>query len=278
MRIFKRSTAVLLILAAILFLLFSVLGSHEVPVLMYHFIGSRAEAIDHGLLVSNDTFKQQLEWLKRWGYHVYSLDELYDIKTERNRHYQKGVVLTFDDGSKSFLKEVVPLLNSEQIPAASFLIWNNVLKEEKGSMSLAEIKSLMQNPWVTFGVHTVHHKVLVNLSDEELEEEIVQSKRNFESVFQMPMLYFAYPGGYFDDLSLTKVREAGYHLAFTTARRRLEGQPETLHSLVRVKITEKDANEFLFWLKASGTYTLLKKWKWQVINHVPPTDYTTPLD
>ncbi len=260
-------------------LLFSLLlyfGSKQVPVLMYHFIGTGAQANFNQLVVTRETFEKQINDLKKWGYRVYSLGEYYEIKSGRKKLPQKGVVITFDDGNRSFYEDVFPVLQRENIPVANFLIWDNVSIPKNGSMTLQEIKELLKNPLITFAAHTASHPILIGMDDARLEREVVQSKKQLEAALGVPMPYFSYPGGYFDDRAFQKVKEAGYLLAFTTARRRLEGRPETLHSLVRLKMTEKDANPLLFWFKVSGVYTVLKKVKSTAFYHFPPTDAISP--
>lgn len=253
---------VLPVIFIVFFLIFAWLGTKDgVPILMYHFIGTKAEAKEDSLVVSKETFEKQIDLLKKWGYRIYSLDEFYEFRTQNKKPPQKGVVLTFDDGNRSFNTHVASLAVREEIPVANFLILDNLTKAEKGSMSIKEARMLSKNPWVTLGAHTDTHPALVGLSDEILEKEIVASKKKLEHLLDQPMNYFAYPGGVFDDAALRKVTAAGYKLGFTTSRRRLEHRSETDHSLVRVKITEKDSNFFRFWAKVSGFYDWLKALK-----------------
>src|SRR5439155_12364453 len=76
-------------------------GYQLVPVLVYHNIGPQAKG---RLVMAARTFKQQMRYLKAHGYRVISLDDLVDY-TELNRQLpRRSVVLTFDDGYKSFLQ------------------------------------------------------------------------------------------------------------------------------------------------------------------------------
>lgn len=270
LRHFAKVLLPLLLAATFIFYWFSL---KEVPVLMYHFVGTKTEAADHPLMISIDTFKSQIQLLKKWGYRVYSLAEFYEIKTGKKELRQKGVVITFDDGNRDFVEDIFPIIEKENVPVANFLIWDNLSKGTMGSMSMAEAKNLLKSPLITFGAHTIHHKVLVNLSDQELEEEIAGSKRYLEEALGIPILYFAYPGGYFDDRSIAKVEKSGYRLAFTTSRRRLGEESETRYSRVRTKVKELDANPVSFWVKASGVYTLFKKLRWKILSYFEKLDY-----
>ncbi len=247
-------------------------------ILMYHFMRLKSETETNQLAITSETFRKQIHWLKAWHYKIYSLDELYQIKIGKKKA-QNGVVLTFDDGNRDFYTTVFPIIKNEKVPVASFLICDNLFHQTTGSMSVDEVKSLMRlSSLITFGVHTTHHKALIGMGAEELHAEVTACKEALEQALSIPMYYFAYPGGYLDDESIHEVKKAGFRLAFTTARRRLEGKKEGLDKLVRIKITEKDLNPLRFWIKVSGLWTALKHIKWTIVYHVPPKEDLAKLD
>jgi len=248
----------LLWLAALLVALY-LFTFREIPVLMYHFVGTETDARENSLVVSTKTFDRQLLWLQKWGYQVYSLDEFYALKTGKRSFFKKGVVLTFDDGNIGFLTNALPILEKYRMPAANFMVTDSMRKEENGSMSVENAQKLSENPLITLGAHTAHHFVLVNEPESIMREEIAGSRRDLEAMLGKEVRYFAYPGGYFDGQALQIVKETGYRMAFTTSWKRLSGLNETLHTMTRVKITEKDSNPALFWYKISGFYSLFKR-------------------
>lgn len=231
----------------------------EIPVLMYHFIGTESQAQEDSLVVSAKTFDQQLSWLQKWGYQVYSLDEFYNLKTSGRFSFRKGVVITFDDGNIGFLTNALPILERYGMPAANFMVTDSMRQKTNGSMSIESARKLAENPLITLGAHTAHHLVLIDQPDSVMREEIVDSRRDLEKMIGREVWYFAYPGGFFDSQALQMVKAAGYRFAFTTSWKRLGGQNETLFTLTRVKITERDSNPALFWYKVSGLYPLFKR-------------------
>ena len=254
-----KHIAVLAAAFAALFFLFSIFG--EIPVLMYHFVDSPEAAKDNSLIISTETFQKQLRWLKAWGFRVYTLDELYAMKAAREQLHPKGVVITFDDGNQDFYHRVLPVLEKENVPAANFLISGHLKNREQGSMSAEEVRLAAYSPWVTFGAHTVSHPELENLPPARLESEIIGSKRELERILGKPVHYFAYPSGVYDAAAFQVVERAGFRLAFTTSWKHLITRKETLLALTRVKITERDSNPAIFWLKVSGVYSWLNQWK-----------------
>jgi len=231
----------------------------EIPVLMYHFVSPVGQLKDNQLVISDETLDRQLRWLKKWGYRVYSLDEYADWRLKGMPSHEKGVVLTFDDGNQDFYDTIFPILQVHQVPAASFLVWDNLANGKMGSMSINQARELLTSSLVTLGVHTIHHKNMVRLSQSELEEETTEAKRLLENALPVTMKYFCYPSGYFDADALAQVKKAGFTLAFTTTFRQLGTRPETSYSIARIKIAEKDSQPISFWYKVSGYYSVFEK-------------------
>ncbi len=258
MKFFKRLFVVFLVFVCVIYFL----SLREIPVLMYHFVGTPDQARENSLIVSQATFERHVAELKSWGYQALSLDEFYAVKTSGGSVPPgRRVVITFDDGNRDFYERVIPILERERISAANFLVWNNVKEKLQGSMSRKQIRELAPSPWATFGAHTIHHVELVDLEDEVMFEEISGAKKHLEKELGRPVYYFSYPSGFFSDPALEIVKKAGYRLAFTTSWKRLQGRSETLHSLTRIKITEKDRSAIRFWFKISGAHSILNRWR-----------------
>ena len=67
-----------------------------------------------------DEFKQKIIALRRQGYQFISLTDAYEYLKKDWFRRKKYAVLTFDDGYKS-LKEVLPWLEKQKIPATLFI-------------------------------------------------------------------------------------------------------------------------------------------------------------
>jgi peptidoglycan/xylan/chitin deacetylase (PgdA/CDA1 family) len=73
----------------------------------------------------------------------------------------------------------------------------------------------MSNAGIEFGSHTVTHPILANLTDEELEFELVESRRAIELQTGKPVTTISYPVGgrnAFNDRVRQAVQRAGYRL------------------------------------------------------------------
>ena len=60
-KLLKRGLLILMLIL-ILFASLVRIGSGEIPVLMYHFVGTKIEAVNHPLMVSVETFRNHLAW------------------------------------------------------------------------------------------------------------------------------------------------------------------------------------------------------------------------
>lgn len=73
---------------------------------------------------------------------------------------------------------------------------------------------------MTIGAHTVSHPILTRLDDAAARRELLDSKRELESLLDRPVDLFAYPNGKYrqdwDERHATMAREAGFRAAFTT--------------------------------------------------------------
>jgi peptidoglycan/xylan/chitin deacetylase (PgdA/CDA1 family) len=72
--------------------------------------------------VTTRTLVQFFDWLKGTGWTAISLDDVSDAARGRRRLPDKAILLTFDDGYKSFYSRVYPLLKAYRYPAVLSLV------------------------------------------------------------------------------------------------------------------------------------------------------------
>jgi peptidoglycan/xylan/chitin deacetylase (PgdA/CDA1 family) len=80
-----------------------------------------------------------------------------------------------------------------------------------------EIKE-MNGDIISFASHTKTHRNLCLLEDDEVREELVESKREIERHLGTEVIEFSYPFGIFDERIKGLVREAGFKYARATLR------------------------------------------------------------
>lgn len=90
----------------------------KIPVLMYHRLCDGQDPYFPG--VTPDTFRRQMYYLKE-HYHLITMDDLTVLWAERGVLPQKSVVVTFDDGHKSFREMAYPILTELKVPAIVYI-------------------------------------------------------------------------------------------------------------------------------------------------------------
>jgi biofilm PGA synthesis lipoprotein PgaB len=85
--------------------------------LCYHEVRDDLLAEPDPYAVSTRQLAQQFEWLRENGYHVIAVDDILAARTGQRPLPPKAVLLTFDDGYKSFYTRVFPLLKTFHYPA-----------------------------------------------------------------------------------------------------------------------------------------------------------------
>jgi peptidoglycan/xylan/chitin deacetylase (PgdA/CDA1 family) len=72
---------------------------------------------------------------------------------------------------------------------------------------------------MTIGAHTKSHPKLTKItSKEKVQDEILGSKKVLEAKLSIPVSYFAYPYGLYDDSIIDVVKESGFSVALTVKR------------------------------------------------------------
>jgi peptidoglycan/xylan/chitin deacetylase (PgdA/CDA1 family) len=233
---------------------------YTVPILMYHSVDNQKGTF----FVSPENFAKQMEYIKKNGYEVITLDELAKSIKDKRMLKKNKVVITFDDGYKDNFQYAYPVLKKLGFPATVFLISDFVgkyLSNKKELLNWDEI-ALMSKNKISFGGHTKRHFYLGSVKDERTAlEEIVGSKKTIEQKIGMPVDYFCYPTGGFNERVKEMVKEAGYKGACTTNRGFVDFNRDA-YELKRVKVTNSDMTKpFNFWIKLSGYYNIFRKEK-----------------
>jgi len=208
-------------------------STETAPILMYHHIRippKKTNKIESGLDVSPLNFEEQMAYLYAKGYKTISLDKLFEKSEE------KKFIITFDDGYKDVIENAYPLLKRLDYKSTIFLIVNDIGKE--GYLNWEDIKILEKAGW-SFGSHTLSHRNLLSLKQDEAEKEIVLSKEKLEGKLENPVDFFCYPAGKFNQDIIKLVKEAGYKGAVTTLFGK-DNKKEDIYQLKRIRVSGSD--------------------------------------
>ena len=106
---------------------------------------------------------------------------------------QKKILLTIDDGFKSFYKEAWPLLKEKKIPFILFVSTESVGKN--GYMSWDEIKEIDKFDFTMIGHHSHTHEYLIEMTNKNFIDDIEKANKIFLNKIGYIPTIFSYPFG-----------------------------------------------------------------------------------
>lgn len=133
-----------------------------------------------------------------------------------------GLIITFDDGEENLYYSVLPIVRKYRFPALVFLIVDYIGKEKLWDISLINKRSRhlnwqqileMKEAGVTFGSHTMTHRNLTRLNQQDLVYEIFESKRILEK-YLGTIDAISYPFNRINKTVVQVVKKAGYKYGF----------------------------------------------------------------
>ena len=213
----------------------------KVLVLNYH-------KIDHtfiSLSVRPEDFDAQMKYLRDNGYHTITPDELYESLAGNGELPENPVLITFDDGYEDNYTNAYPILKKYGFKATIFVVTGFLDKHKKGYLSWDEAREMNKNG-INIESHTVNHRSMTDLSDDELRMELVESKKKAEAELGHEVGYIAYPTGTYNLHIAQMVKEAGYKAAFTIKYGNVD-KASNIYALERVPIfhTEETNKDFV---------------------------------
>lgn len=185
----------------------------QITILMYHRVN---DFVEKEIAVTKRNFRWQMEYLRKKGYQVISLDQAIELAqhqpggcTMPSTTCQKYVVLTFDDGYQDFYTTATPILTIYGYPSIVYLVpgymdtdkvfwWDRDLGESS-LMGWEDVNELKSNPLVGFGSHSLNHPDFDQLNREQIEEELRSAKGILEERLSRKVRHFAYPRGIVTD-------------------------------------------------------------------------------
>ncbi|HMB34416.1 MAG TPA: polysaccharide deacetylase family protein [Methylomirabilota bacterium] len=199
-------------------------GYRLVPILVYHNLDAQPKG---KLVQSAASFDAQMRYLKTEGYHTLTLAEFLDFTRLNRQLPRKSVVLTFDDGYKSFKQYAYPVLKELGFTATLF-VYTDYVGAGRNALSWADIKAL-QAEGFDIQAHSKTHGDLRRAPgestaqfDQRMHAELAQPRELFKRQLGQAPDTIAYPYGRWDNDVLRQVKATGYVAAFTVRR---QGNP-----------------------------------------------------
>ncbi len=207
----------------------------RLPVIMYHHICNR-ESSWGDYVIPAYLLEEDFKYFKENNITPVSFKMIKAFIENGVELPEKPVILTFDDGQKSFLTKAVPLLEKYGFYANINIVGSLVeLYTQNGDtndsyayLNKADIKLLSENDLIEIGCHTYNFHSLTGRkgirrlpteSEEQYKEIIEADLKNFNellfSITGKSTEIYAYPYGIRSDTALNIIKSRGYNVTLT---------------------------------------------------------------
>lgn len=209
------------------------------PVLMYHFFYDKttgASAKDGNYMEIHD-FEDQLKYLTENNYYFPTWDEVKKYVDGTSCLPEHSVVITVDDGDKTFFDLAVPIIEKYDVKVTSFVVtsWlenSNYLNKFDRNKILFESHSNDMHEAGSDGKGK-----FLTLSEEDALNDVKTSQS-----FIGNANIFCYPFGHYNDKCIEILKKANFSLAFTTEYSRVR-PGDNSYKLSRIRMSDGDKLE-----------------------------------
>ena len=141
--------------------------------------------------IQMEIFKEHIELIKRSDFDFYHPEKF--IKEFDKPKKQKKILLTIDDGFKSFYTQAWPFLKENKIPFILFVSTEPVGKN--GYMNWTQIKEIEKTDFAMIGHHSHTHDYLIDETNDQFVSDIETANKIFlDNIGYIPTI-FSYPFG-----------------------------------------------------------------------------------
>lgn len=99
------------------------------------------------------------------------------------------------------------------------------IQEKYAGLRSGQLAEIGASPLFSLGGHTHSHPYLDQLTQAEQLEEMILNKKILEQLSGKMVPYFAYPGGVYNQASISAARQAGFLAAFAVSPQSLSSDP-----------------------------------------------------
>ena len=186
-----------------------IVAGPKVLVLNYHQVLNNFTSLS----IPVNQFDAQMDYLVESGYTSISPEELYKALNGEISLPEKSVLITFDDGYVDNYTNAFPILKYYGLKATIFVI--PALVDKDARYLTWEQLLEMEQSGVTAQSHTLNHRKLEELPDDEIRAELLNSKLLLEEKLGHAVEFLAYPTGTYNLHIAGIAKDCGYKGAFT---------------------------------------------------------------
>ncbi|MGD9678471.1 MAG: polysaccharide deacetylase family protein [Vulcanibacillus sp.] len=249
----------------------------KVAVLMYHHIDPTFKS---SATIPPELFEEQINYLVSKGYNFISMSQFEDYLYKNAEIPKNSVLITFDDGYRSYFEYAYPVLKEYNISSTNFVIGEWIDKESGLSrLTSSDMIELANDSIVDLQSHSylLHKKtaelkpyLTTNISIggvyetqveyyNRIKSDLEKNKNDIEAVTTDKVYSFAYPYGAYNISSINALKETGHTLAFTI-NKGIINRKSNPYLLNRINagnpdITPQDLHETILSLNSEFVFT-----------------------
>ena len=205
----------------------------KILVLNYHQVGNNFTP----LCIPTSQFDEQMAYLKDNGYITITPEELYEGTQGDLILPERPVLITFDDGYVDNYNNALPILKKYGMRATIFIVpgFTNV---NANYLTWDQLKDMEKNG-ITIQSHTLNHRALEELPDDEIRAELLNSKVMLEQNLGHPVEFLAYPTGTYNLHIAGIAKDVGYKASFTIKYGNVD-KGSNIYALERIPIFQTE--------------------------------------
>lgn len=231
----------------------SALGKKN-PVTIFAYHGISSDGWRFNTKISD--FEKHIELLKK-EYKFIALTDV-EMYIQRKKIFGKPVVaFTFDDGYENILS-IRSLIKKNKIKPTVFVIAKpeNADRKEMGTtqalLNASQITQLKKDGW-SIGCHSMTHMDFANLSQKNINREIIQAKNILEKTLRTKIVQFAFPKGKYVQEAITVLENT----KFTSAYSMDDGKITNNTHMFKIPRVGVDASHSLIEFKYSNSPSVI---------------------
>jgi len=200
----------------------------HIPVLMYHRIPESPSSSPNRIFVTKDNFEKHLIFLKENNFTTLTFLDYQDFAQGRRsvaEFPKRPIILTFDDGYADNYTNALPLMQKYGFKGVLYLLgsttpdhnaWDVAQGDELFPLLTQAQRQVFVKAGWEIGAHTLTHRKLTILWQEDAFREISQSKKLLEDSLSTRVISFAYPYGDYNYDIKKLVQDCGFTFAVAT--------------------------------------------------------------
>ena len=205
----------------------------KILVLNYHQIGNNFTP----LCVPTHLFDEQMAYLKDNSYITITPEELYEGIEGTMVLPDRPVLITFDDGYVDNYTNALPILKKYGMRATVFVV-PGFTSVQANYLTWEQLKEMEKNG-ITIQSHTLNHRALEELPDDEIRAELLNSKALIEKNLGHPVDFLAYPTGTYNLHIAGIAKDVGYKASYTIKYGSVD-KGSNIYALERVPIFQTE--------------------------------------